>query len=1222
MQRNAFQISPLKFVLFATVLTVFATSAQTAPGWWVSRGVVNTQATPNDYAAANLGQLRWFTINAFLEMEAVLPGGAGPAVSNVVAGLTDSGQNYAAINLGQLKATAVPFYERLNAAGIVCTPPWTVSTTDDADFALANLGQLKACFSFTPSTLVKYLVIDLSGGATASSYPVSYLMEIPTGGWTDEYKTTKLVLRRIPAGSFTMGSPSGELGHNTDETQHAVTLTMDAYIGVFEVTQNQWELVMGNKPSYFKNPVYYAKRPVESVSYYDVRENPANSHDLAVYWPQNFDVTATSFMGKLRVKTGLFGFDLPTESQWEYACRAGTTTALNSGKNLVSTTQDASMAEVGRYYYNGGSGYSQYGVLSVGTAAVGSYLPNAWGLYDMHGNVMEWCLDWYGMYPVEVADPDGSETGEMRVVRGGNWQTLTEGCRSARRCPWMEGTRGYSVGFRVAKTVLPSGMCFANLDAQGGTVSPALKTVENDKGYGTLQIPVRTGYTFDGWWTAPGGTGKAVNEGTTVTEVTDHTLYAKWTANTYTATFDAGEGNWVEPKVVTFDSVYGTLPVPLRTGYTFGGWWISIGGTGTEVTQDTTVTEVADHTLYAKWTVNTYTVTFDPEDGNVGIGSKVVVFDSAYGTLPIPSRTGYAFAGWYTGVGDTGAEETENSLVTVATNHTLYAKWAQSTHGVYMVIDLTNDTKYTVTHLNTAPVGGWTDEYKTTKLVMRRIPAGTFTMGRPTSESGYYGEDLHAVMLTKDFYIGVFEVTQKQWELVMGNKPSYFTNVSYYATRPVDQVTYYNIRENANNSDDPVVDWPLSSLVNTASFMGKLRAKTGFSAFDLPTETQWEYACRAGTTTALNSGKNLILTISGPDANMDEVGRYNYNGGSASTPSCDLSAGTTTVGSYQPNAWGLYDMHGNVSEWCLDWYGTYPSMVVDPAGAMSGSFRVSRGGSFAHIAMNCRSASRAYWYSQGLTSAYGFRVACTLSDNADADGDGIIDDDDYLPLTPGPSITIHSPLDGEVVTNSPVTVSGVIEYNGVLDSVRVGGELATMYSLGNGRYAFTNSISLQEGVETIMVRTMARGVPPWLESQKGVTVSVDALPPDVIIMSPDNDQSFAGANVRVVVRTDSTNDVVTVNNIATTIDGYMRYAWVRLPSVGTGLTIQAIATDIRGRVATDDVKVTCTDNTYTDPNDDDNDGVPNGEDPAPNDPTIKSTVVITDPPNGMIINTH
>jgi len=345
--------------------------------------------------------------------------------------------------------------------------PWTNTWA-----ALANIGQF-ATGSYTcsvpmcyrvvatvtnaapPQPEGIYLVVDLTGSPT---YPVTYLSAVPGGGWTDEHKTTKLVLRRIPATTpdFTMGSPSGELGREPwdpgSETQRQVTLTSDFYIGVFEVTQRQWELVMGNKPSYFNNATYYATRPVEQVSYYDIRENPANSDDPAVNWPANSAVNANSFMGKLRGKTGLSGFDLPTESQWEYACRAGTTTALNSGYNLTSTSQDARMDAVGRYWFNGPStvGCAQSVGTDGGTAKAGSYLANQWGLYDMHGNVWEWCLDWYATNPGGVTDPPGASSGSYRVFRGGGWGSNARDCRSAFRNDDGPGIRGGGIGFRAA----------------------------------------------------------------------------------------------------------------------------------------------------------------------------------------------------------------------------------------------------------------------------------------------------------------------------------------------------------------------------------------------------------------------------------------------------------------------------------------------------------------------------------------------------------------------------------------------------------------------------------------------------------------------------------------------------------------------------------------------------------------------------------------------------
>ena len=291
------------------------------------------------------------------------------------------------------------------------------------------------------SSFPKYLVIfDLD----KDDWQYRYTDEHPDLT-NDNCRTTELWLRYIPAGTFMMGSPEYEWGRIDWEVQHKVTLTKPFYIGVFECTQQQWEHVMGDRPSYFNNNLYYATRPVERVSYNMIRGTEAGAG-----WPSSDAVDADSFMGVLREKTGL-AFDLPTEAQWEYACRAGTTTALNSGKNVEHEwEEDANMDEVGRYYYNGDQGYSQNCDTTYGTAKVGSYRPNAWGRYDMHGNVEEWCLDWYGYYSASAAtNPAGDTTGSNRVQRGGCWSSDAFFCRSAVRDYREPLSDIANLGFRV-----------------------------------------------------------------------------------------------------------------------------------------------------------------------------------------------------------------------------------------------------------------------------------------------------------------------------------------------------------------------------------------------------------------------------------------------------------------------------------------------------------------------------------------------------------------------------------------------------------------------------------------------------------------------------------------------------------------------------------------------------------------------------------------------------
>ena len=333
----------------------------------------------------------------------------------------------------------------------------------------------------------KYIAIDLSGGMAATHYPIEYLDEIPGGSWSDEYKTSKLVLRHIPAGSFIMGGRATDYPGAVNTNLHMVTLTKDFYMGVFEVTQRQWELVMGNRPSAFSNETCYATRPVECVSYVDIRGG-----EKGITWPDSKDVDEGSFMGQLRKKSDLAAFDLPTEAQWEYACRAGTVTALNSGKNIsdVSDTQIIEEADdVARYHFNSGAALSNpvdllYGEASdKGSATVGVYMPNAWGFYDMHGNVYELTLDAVSAFHVGGVDPVGMQPNKRRMTRGGSWNSGGYAYSSFfRGASLSETERRAAVGFRLC--------------LQGGEIPDATKGVElvNAAGEGSANwTPTKAG---------------------------------------------------------------------------------------------------------------------------------------------------------------------------------------------------------------------------------------------------------------------------------------------------------------------------------------------------------------------------------------------------------------------------------------------------------------------------------------------------------------------------------------------------------------------------------------------------------------------------------------------------------------------------------------------------------------------------------------------------------
>ncbi len=274
-----------------------------------------------------------------------------------------------------------------------------------------------ACAALGACGASTYYVIDLSRGPNATSYPMEILDGEPAGGWTTEHKTTKLVLRRIDAGTFRMCN------------QVDVTLTRPFFIGVFEVTSAQYAKVMGGSGD---------ACPKSGISYNAIR---GNSSTYA--WPSSANVDSSTFVGKLREKTGIPTIDLPTEAQWEYACRAGTTSEYNNGGN---TEND--LKQLGRYAGNGdderGGGEHYYT-----ETIVGSYLPNAWGLYDMHGNVREWCIDYNGSLTGGV-DPVGEASGNWRVMRGGGYDSQAANCKnSCRESNNPVSAHGYD-GFRIA----------------------------------------------------------------------------------------------------------------------------------------------------------------------------------------------------------------------------------------------------------------------------------------------------------------------------------------------------------------------------------------------------------------------------------------------------------------------------------------------------------------------------------------------------------------------------------------------------------------------------------------------------------------------------------------------------------------------------------------------------------------------------------------------------
>ncbi len=242
------------------------------------------------------------------------------------------------------------------------------------------------------------------------------------GLWmTFNYKGVRHLFRWCEPGTFLMGSPANEPEREPwetgNETQHLVTLTRGFWIAETPVTQALWEIFMGDNPSEFKG----AELPVDSVSWND----------------------AQRFINKLNGMKPELQLCLPSEAQWEYACRAGATTPFSFGDNITTDQVNYN----GNYPYN----KSRKGEYRERTVEVKSLPPNAWGLYQMHGNVWEWCQDWYGQYPRQsVTDPQRVVSSTHRVLRGGSWGNRSRFCRSASRRAYVPADLYNFCGFRLA----------------------------------------------------------------------------------------------------------------------------------------------------------------------------------------------------------------------------------------------------------------------------------------------------------------------------------------------------------------------------------------------------------------------------------------------------------------------------------------------------------------------------------------------------------------------------------------------------------------------------------------------------------------------------------------------------------------------------------------------------------------------------------------------------
>ena len=567
-----------------------------------------------------------------------------------------------------------------------------------------------------------------------------------------------------------------------------------------------------------------------------------------------------------------------------------------------------------------------------------------------------------------------------------------------------------------------------NIDADSTEANPLIKIARPESpSIGSLpEPPMRTGYTFNGWNTQANGSGTLFTAALVIT--VDITVYAQWTADTYTVAFNKNnndaDNTEANPQTMTviYPATIGSLPSPpTRPHYNFTGWNTQADGSGTTFTAAIPV--IADMTVYAQWAADTYTVTFNKNNSDTSSTeanpqTKTVIYPATtVENLPIaPVRNGYALNSWNTQANGSGTPF--SATTPVSTNITVYAQWTVDTYTVTFNKN-NSDTSSTeanpqtkvviypatnVGSLPTAPMrtnygfAGWNTQadgsgmsftattpitaditvyaqWKLKELLsangieMVWIPPGVFQMGSPTTEPDRNDDETqHQVILTSGFYMGKYQLTQEQYHVVTGSNPSYFSG----SDRPVEQLSWYDalvfcnklsIAENMSpaysisGSTDPEAWGNVPTSSNTT--WNAVVIVSGSNGYRLPTEAQWEYACRGGTTMAFNTGQTISI--------FTNTGWYNANSNGTTHP-----VGTMMM---QHNIWRLYDMHGNVYEWCWDWYGTYASGTqTDPTGAASGSSRLTRGGSWYAEGAALRSAYRRPALPTDLSYEIGFRL--------------------------------------------------------------------------------------------------------------------------------------------------------------------------------------------------------------------------------------------------------
>ena len=718
---------------------------------------------------------------------------------------------------------------------------------------------------------------DLNGDGTVNVSDVTTLVNIILNGDTESSDiqtftvngvTFKMVT--VEGGTFTMGGTSEQGAVASDEKPtHSVTLST-YLIGKTEVTQELWQAVMGTNPSTTKGNSF----PVVKVSWNDCQ----------------------TFIKKLNVLTGK-NFRLPTEAEWEYAARGG-----NKSK-AYKYSGSSTINNVAWYKANAGI-----------IKPVASLQPNELGIYDMSGNVWEFCNDWYGNYSGEAqTNPIGPASGDYRVQRGGSCATGADQCRISYRGAADPTAPFDHVGLRLCLSTEPSftvnGVSFDMVEVEGGTFTMGA-TAEQTGVFGdekpTHQVTLPSYYI-----------GK-----TEVTQELWQAVMGSNPSNFKGTNLPVEKVSWEDCKtfIAKLNALTGkNFRLPTEAEWEFA----ARGGNksrGYKYCGSNTLSDVA-------WYVDNSDNKTHPVAAKTP--NELGIYDMSGNVLEWCND--WYSSSYYTSESQTNPTGPDSGSSRVRRGGSW--NYSENTCRVSRRGNTTPSFRYNYLGLRLCLSADESFTVNGVSFAMVPVAGGTFTMGA-THEQGTNIDSnekpTHQVTLSS-YMIGKTEVTQALWRAVTGETPSYFRGDNL----PVEQVSWDDCQK----------------------FITKLNALTGKN-FRLPTEAEWEYAARGGNMSQgyKYSGSNEI----------GDVAWYDNNSGNK----------THSVATKAPNELGIYDMSGNLWEWCSDWYGSYSSTAqTNPTGPDSGSNRIIRGGSWGHDLLDCRVAIRGAIGQTSRSIGFGLRLA-------------------------------------------------------------------------------------------------------------------------------------------------------------------------------------------------------------------------------------------------------